>query len=223
MKPTTFSPFSATMPMQLRWRRQRRKSSSVQENSKLSCSVCNTSGISRRIIQRMCTRTCSFSVRPVLMTDSSPPYLRLAAARGTPSVGAPRGRVTGGKRSDQDQIAAERSGGVLAGRKSARRQSRGCHRLPHHRRILATLDAPLKAKSRARGLRGLGGPTVPNRGVAQAAPKGRKWGNPSPVPTAFMAGKPALAGGRIRGSGGKHIAPEPVWQRNLSEKFNIHR
>src|SRR5436190_6483447 len=58
MKPTTFSPCSATMPMQLRCRRQRRKSSSVQANSKLSCSVCKTSGMSRRIIQRICTRSC---------------------------------------------------------------------------------------------------------------------------------------------------------------------
>ena len=67
MKPTTFSPCSATMPMQLRCRRQRRKSSSVQAYSKLSCSVCRTSGMSRRIIQRICTRTCSFSVRFALI------------------------------------------------------------------------------------------------------------------------------------------------------------
>ena len=73
MKPTTFSPCSATMPMQLRCRRQRRKSSSVQEYSKLSCSICKTSGMSRRIIQRICTRACSFSVRPVLMPDSPLP------------------------------------------------------------------------------------------------------------------------------------------------------
>src|SRR5262245_13141184 len=84
MKPTTFSPCSATMPMQLRWRRQRRKSSSVHAYSKDSCSVCNTSGMSRRIIHRMWTRTCSFSVRFVLIAYLSSPRLttRRAASPG---------------------------------------------------------------------------------------------------------------------------------------------
>src|SRR5438128_6753696 len=85
MKPTTFSPCSATMPMQFRWRKQRRKSSSVHEYSKLSCSVCRTSGMSLRIIQRMWTRSVSFFVRPVLMTDSFPKH----GAR-SPPVGPPR-------------------------------------------------------------------------------------------------------------------------------------
>src|SRR5262249_47547825 len=53
--PTTFSLASATMPMQFRCRRQRMKSSSYQGNSKQSCSILSTSGMSRRIIQRMCT------------------------------------------------------------------------------------------------------------------------------------------------------------------------
>src|SRR6185437_5085422 len=42
-------------PMQLRWRRQRRKSFSDQGNSKLSDSIASASCMSRRIIQRMCT------------------------------------------------------------------------------------------------------------------------------------------------------------------------
>src|SRR5260370_15143717 len=90
MNPTTFSPCSATMAMQLRCRRQRRKSSSVQASSKLSCSVCKTSGMSRRIIQRICTRACSlsFSVRPAFILHNlpspqsakPPPWVRRAAA-----------------------------------------------------------------------------------------------------------------------------------------------
>src|SRR5215831_5781480 len=55
MKPTTRSSHSATIPMQLRWRKQRRKSFSHQGNSKPSVSIAKTSGISRRIIQRICT------------------------------------------------------------------------------------------------------------------------------------------------------------------------
>src|SRR5258708_16900726 len=106
MKPTTFSPCSATMPIQLRWRRQRRKSSSVQEYSKLSCSVCSTSGMSRRIIQRICTRTCSFSVRLLLIPDS--PLLPLATARGTPSMEAQRSRDTCRSRSECDRRDAEK-------------------------------------------------------------------------------------------------------------------
>ena len=57
MNPTTRSSCSATMPMQLRCRRQRMKSSSSQGNSKLSASMARTSGMSRRIIQRIWTRT----------------------------------------------------------------------------------------------------------------------------------------------------------------------
>ena len=57
MNPTTWSSCSATMPMQLRCRRHRTKSSSSQGNSKLSASMAMTSGMSRRIIQRMWTRT----------------------------------------------------------------------------------------------------------------------------------------------------------------------
>jgi hypothetical protein len=55
--------------------------------------------------------------------------------------------------------------------KSARRASRGCRRLPHHRRILAMLYVPLKVKE-----------APPASGG-----KPEKWGNPSPVRTAFLA------------------------------------
>src|SRR4051812_18409683 len=101
MKPTTFSPCSATMPMQLRWRRQRRKSSSVQENSKLSCSVCRTSGMSRRIIQRMWTRTCSFSVRLVLIPLFSSPH------RPARSVSADDGRPSRSDRNVTEYVLLE--------------------------------------------------------------------------------------------------------------------
>src|SRR5262245_28172316 len=54
MNPTTSLSHSATIPMQLRCRKQRKKSFSHQGNSKLSDSIASTSGMSRRIIQRMC-------------------------------------------------------------------------------------------------------------------------------------------------------------------------
>src|SRR5579862_1475318 len=117
MKPTTFSPCSATMPMQLRCRRQRRKSSSVQENSKLSCSVWRTSGMSRRIIQRIWTRTCSFSVRLLLIPDS--PLLPLATARGTPTREAPGSRETCRSRSESDRSYVEKGQTVCRRRGSS--------------------------------------------------------------------------------------------------------
>src|SRR5438874_8648256 len=76
MNPAMVSPCSATMPMQFRWRRQRRKSSSVQAYSKLARSVRITSGMSRRIIHRMWTPTTPLSLgraRPVLMNGLLPP------------------------------------------------------------------------------------------------------------------------------------------------------
>jgi len=55
MKATTESAISATIPMQLRCRRQLVKSSSDQGNSNASCSMATTSDMSRRIIHRTCT------------------------------------------------------------------------------------------------------------------------------------------------------------------------
>lgn len=52
MKATTESAYSATMPMQVRCRRDLVKSSSDQGNSNASRSIASTSGMSRRIIQR---------------------------------------------------------------------------------------------------------------------------------------------------------------------------
>src|SRR6266545_4837793 len=79
MKPMTESPRSATIPMQFRWRRQRRKSSSVHAYSKLDSSMPITSGMSLRIIHRMWRAVASATprslrvARPVLMNGLPPP------------------------------------------------------------------------------------------------------------------------------------------------------
>src|SRR5262245_7264819 len=74
MNPTTRSSASATMPMQFRCRRHFRKSSSVQQNSKLSRSVRRTSVMSRRIIHRMWVfvGAAVAIARPVLMRTPPP-------------------------------------------------------------------------------------------------------------------------------------------------------
>ena len=106
------------MPMQLRWRSSGGNPPRTRGNSKLACSVARTSGMSRRIIQRIWTRNWVFGVGTVLI---EPPSIH--GTNGTGPAATARGRVAGSNCGTG--AGTEQNEGIAPGR---RRGSPACGR-----------------------------------------------------------------------------------------------